>query len=169
MSNTFFCADHHFGHVNLYERFTNSDGTLARSDLTTIAAEATDLIVSRHNSVVKPNDRVYFLGDVAFSTKNLVPLDRMNGRKVLIKGNHDELKLKDYLPYFDDIRAVKQSKGWIATHIPIHPDSLGRWGLNIHGHTHRHTIPDARYFCVSLEQINNTPISLDEILKEINK
>ena len=58
----------------------------------------------------------------------------------------------------------------ILTHIPVHPESLARWGLNVHGHLHANRvnlplaqIPDRRYFNVSMEQINYTPISLEEV------
>ena len=43
------------------------DGSFLRHDLATSAAEGDELMIQRHNAVVKPNDRVYFLGDVAIS------------------------------------------------------------------------------------------------------
>jgi calcineurin-like phosphoesterase family protein len=101
----------------------------------------------------------------------------MSGRKVLIKGNHDLLEIKDYLAHFDDVRGIHQFKGVLITHIPVHPDSLARWGFNIHGHLHNNIVtrnnaytgatkePDDRYFNVSVERLNYTPISLDEVLK----
>jgi calcineurin-like phosphoesterase family protein len=59
------------------------------------------------------------------------------------------------------------------THIPIHSESLARWGLNIHGHLHYQVvkmplsqIPDPRYFNVGMERINYTPISLEDIKKK---
>ena len=62
----------------------------------------------------------------------------------------------------------------ILTHIPIHPESLARWGLNVHGHLHANVvklslaqIPDPRYFNVSMEQINYTPISLETVKKYV--
>ena len=78
-----------------------------------------EYMIMQHNRVVGMNDRVYFLGDVAFHKRDLFMLSRMNGRKVLIKGNHDTLDLKEYLPYFDDIRGSHQFDGIIMTHIPI--------------------------------------------------
>lgn len=180
MYNVFFAADHHFGHNNIYTQFKLADGvTPARCFAN--AAEGDEVMVERHNSVVKPADRVYFVGDVAMSHRALPILSRMNGRKVLIKGNHDIHKLSHYLPYFDDIRGSHQLDGILVTHIPVHPDSLARWGFNVHGHLHANKVmtdvnrsdpyafinkvPDPRYFCVSVEQINYTPISLEEIKK----
>lgn len=169
--NIFFCSDHHFGHSKLYDQFTRPCGKFVRYDLATNADEGNELIVSKHNSVVRPEDRVYFVGDVAISHKALPILSRMNGRKVLIKGNHDIHKLSHYLPHFDDIRGSHQFSGILITHIPVHADSLSRWGFNIHGHLHSNRVllpdgnVDSRYFNVSLECINYTPMSLEEIQK----
>jgi calcineurin-like phosphoesterase family protein len=135
-----------------------------------------ETIIQRHNSVVKPGDKVYFLGDVVISrkAKALEVLARMNGEKILIKGNHDQCDAQAYLEYFKDIRGSHQFDGLIMTHIPIHPESLARWGLNVHGHLHSNVvkmalsqIPDPRYFNVSMERINYTPISLEEVKKQV--
>lgn len=181
MPNTFFISDTHFGHKNIIT-FKTGDNKPLR-DFASVE-EMDECMVTRWNSVVKSQDTIYHLGDVVINRKALPILDRLNGRKVLIKGNHDIFKLKDYVKYFDDIRAYKvmTEDGIICSHIPIHPESLSRWKLNLHGHLHSnmikkttsyydmeahmvkwHEIPDYRYMCISVEQINYTPISLDEI------
>lgn len=175
--NIFFCSDHHFGHSKPYDTFTRPDGNFLRYDLANNVDEGDQLMIDRHNAVVKQGDRVYFVGDVAMSHKHLWKLGQMNGNKVLVKGNHDIAELKHYTPYFDDIRGSHQFDGVLITHIPVHPDSLARWGFNIHGHLHanivtRHNVytgafrePDDRYFNVSVERINYTPISLEQVKK----
>lgn len=171
MANIFFASDHHLNHVNLLS-FKRDDGSPLR-DFANIT-EHDEYIIAKHNSVVRPNDRVYYLGDLVFSHKNLYLVGRMNGEKVLIKGNHDKCKLSQYLPYFKDIRGSHQMDGIIMTHIPIHPESLARWGTSIHGHLHYHkvmytnrfgkTFEDPRYFNVSMECLYDyTPISLEEV------
>jgi len=102
--------------------------------------------------------------------RNIPFFGRVNGEKVLIKGNHDIEKLSAYTPYFKDVRACHQLDKFILTHIPIHPQSLSRWKANIHGHLHSNKVmldgvPDPRYICVSVEQINFTPISLETLKK----
>lgn len=173
MSNIFFCSDHHFGHANILN-FKREDGTPLR-DFQDID-HMNEIIVQRHNLTVRPGDKVYFLGDVVMSRKTsaLEILGRMNGEKILVKGNHDQCKPEAYLKYFKDIRGSHQFEGLIMTHIPIHPESLARWGLNVHGHLHYQVvkmplsqIPDRRYFNVSMERINYTPISLEEIKKNV--
>lgn len=171
MANIFFASDHHFGHANILT-FKRDDGTPLR-DFVDID-HMNEHIIQKHNEVVRPNDKVYFLGDIVMSRKNsaLKILERLNGEKVLIKGNHDQCDAKAYLEYFKDIRGSHQFQGLIMTHIPIHTESLARWGLNVHGHLHYNVvkmplsqIPDKRYFNVSMERINYTPISLEEVKK----
>lgn len=179
--NIFFASDHHMGHSKPYDTFTREDGKFLRHDLASNVDEADELMIERHNAIVRDEDRVYFLGDFCFSKHHIHKAGRMRGRKVLIKGNHDTLELKEYLPYFDDIRGSHQFKGLVMTHIPIHEQSLGRWGFNVHGHLHAQRVMkldvgcscwsadppeiDTRYFNVSVEQINYTPISLEEVKK----
>lgn len=172
MSNIFLCSDHHFGHSNILT-FTNSDGTRLRNFSN--IDEHDEYIIAQHNSVVRPTDKVYFLGDLALSKqKHLDKVGRMNGEKILIKGNHDIGKISQYMQYFKDVRGTHQFSGVILSHIPIHPGSLGRWGVNIHGHTHANVVvlpdgtPDPRYACVSMEQLDNyIPISLEQIKQKL--
>lgn len=163
MANTFFISDTHFGHANII-KFERDDGTPLRPFDT--VEDMDEALVKNWNDRVGVKDTVYHLGDVVINRKALPTMDRLNGRKVLIKGNHDIFKLKDYVKYFDDIRAYKvmPKHRIICSHIPIHPDSLERWNLNIQGHLHANNLPDKKYFNVSVEQINYTPITLEEIL-----
>jgi calcineurin-like phosphoesterase family protein len=176
--NIFFIGDTHFGHEGPYNKFLREDGSFLRPHG---SAEAGDeAMIENWNKVVKPSDKVYHVGDIAMSKKHLPQLGRLYGDKILIRGNHDTEKASEYLKYFKDVRGVHQFDGMLITHIPVHPDSLSRWGFNIHGHLHnfrvmRHythygasetfdiTSIDPRYFNVSVEQINYTPISLEEI------
>lgn len=172
MANIFFCSDHHFGHANILT-FKRDDGSPLREFRD--VDHMNEIMIQRHNLVVRPSDKVYFLGDVVMSKKSsaLEVLARLNGEKILIKGNHDQCMASSYLEYFKDIRGSHQFDGLIMTHIPIHSESLARWGLNIHGHLHYNVvrmplsqIPDRRYFNVSMERINYTPISLEEIKQQ---
>ena len=87
MSNIFFTSDLHFGHKNLL-KFTNP------RPFKTIE-EHDEALINNWNSVVKQNDKVYVLGDVAlnFDSDELESkLIRLNGDKYLILGNHDRAK-----------------------------------------------------------------------------
>lgn len=160
----FFISDTHFGHSNILN-FKDSEGKPLRTF--SCAEEMDEHMADCWNSVVQDQDTVYHLGDVVINRRFLPIMDRLKGRKVLVKGNHDIFKLRDYVKYFDDIRAYKIFPEYriICSHIPIHPSSLERWKLNIHGHLHSNALPDPKYFNVSVERINYTPISLEEIIK----
>lgn len=137
----------------------------------------TEDMIQWYNEMVDDQDRVYILGDVAFSPANMkASVGRLKGRKVLVPGNHEPPKMRKYFDLFDDVRGYVVKKGFIMSHIPIHPGSLSRWKLNIHGHTHANTTKDMfgrhqlqsddeRYFCACVEQTNFRPILLDDILK----
>lgn len=137
----------------------------------------TEDMIQWYNEMVEDQDRVYILGDIAFSPAHMRrAVSRLKGRKVLVPGNHEPPKMKKYFDLFDDVRGYIVKKGFIMSHIPIHPGSLARWKLNIHGHTHanqtkdmfgRHELQsnDERYFCACVEQTNFRPILLDDILK----
>jgi calcineurin-like phosphoesterase family protein len=173
MPSVFLIGDTHFGHANMLT-FTNWDGSKVRPFQT--VEEMDETMVERWNSVVKPHDKVYHLGDVAIAKRSLATVARLNGRKVLIRGNHDIFKLKDYTEHFYDIRGSHKLGDFILSHIPIHPESLSRWCKgNVHGHLHNNVVnqvldiyagretPDPRYFNVSVERINYTPVALEEI------
>lgn len=170
MPATWLISDTHFGHKGVTE-FLRSDNKTPLRPWDDVQ-EMDEALVKNWNSVVGDKDRVYHLGDVVINRKALKILDRLKGRKVLIKGNHDIFKLKDYTPYFEDIRAYQKLDSFILSHIPLHPSSIARWASgNIHGHLHSNVVlddkgnPDKRYINVSVEQINYTPISFDEIRK----
>ena len=164
---TWVAADHHFGHANILN-FKREDGTPLRPFKT--IEEHDETIIANHNALVRPEDRVYLLGDVCINRHSRHLLGRLAGRLVLVKGNHDILKLNEYTPFFDDIRGYVVQKDQdgnkiILSHIPIHEESVGRFGTNIHGHLHYHSIDDPRYVCVSLEHTNYAPIQIHEALK----
>lgn len=176
----FFASDHHFGHSNIIEfcgrpfrkPMTHVDGHLMTEcqNMTIADAAAMDeAMVTRHNAVVKPSDHVYFLGDVAMKRQNLAIVHRMNGHKRLIFGNHDIFDYEEYVKAgFEKLMAMRYFDGIMMTHVPIHPESMGRFKANAHGHVHNNTVmlgdkPDPRYINLSVEAINYTPISLEEI------
>lgn len=169
MVNTFFISDTHFGHSNILT-FLRADGTKLR-EFESIE-EHDEHIVKCWNEVVRPQDKVYHLGDVVINRKALPIFSRLNGHKRLVRGNHDIFRTKEYLEYFEEIYGCRVIDRIIFTHIPIHEDCLARFRCNVHGHLHSNKVLttnwgepkiDSRYMNVSCEQVNYTPISLDEI------
>lgn len=159
---TFIIADTHFGHPNII-KFLRKDGSLLR-DFPSIT-DHDEYLIQQWNRTVSPNDKVYHLGDVGFTnfTKLSYILSRLNGTKVLIKGNHDNFKMSQYAQHFKDVRAYHILDKFILSHIPIHPESISRWQANIHGHVHNNSLKDTRYYNVSVENINYTPVDFEYI------
>lgn len=175
MPNRFLISDTHFGHTNTWEKFTLEDGSPLRPFTST--EEMDETMVDNWNKTVRPQDTVYHLGDVVIARRHLETVKRLNGRKILIRGNHDIFKDKDYYEAgFEQIHGVRVFVDqFILSHIPLHPDCVGeRFKRNVHGHLHGNRIMkqvfrsytiDPRYLCVCVEQINFTPISFDDVLK----
>lgn len=171
MPSVFLVSDTHFGHNGVCH-FTQNDG-ITKLRPWDNADDMDEAMVKSWNETVKPNDKVYHLGDVVMKRKSLSIMHRLNGDKVLIRGNHDIFKDADYYEHFRELRAYHVMNGMILSHIPIHPESLGRFGVNIHGHTHsnRVLLPnkeiDLRYHCVCVEQTDFRPILFEDVLKKI--
>lgn len=174
-----FVSDTHFGHTKTCTHFLRADGRPLRPFAT--VEEMDRELIARWNARVRQGDKVYHLGDVCLSRKSLAIMAQLSGDKVLIRGNHDIFGLDEYHEYFRDVRGVWELEGMVLTHIPMHPSSLDRWGVNVHGHTHADSVMrargvdvrtgeilysdhrDPRYVCVSVEQTEFAPISLEEV------
>lgn len=162
--NTFFISDTHFGHENIlkFEPFYRPFDTIQEHD---------QALIDNWNKVVKKGDIVYHLGDVVFRKENMWKLGYLNGDKRLVMGNHDCYKTEDYLTWFTKLYGCLQWQGFcILTHIPVNEAQLeNRFKYNIHGHLHSKKIDDNRYINVSVEQINLTPISWEELKEKYIK
>ncbi len=169
VSDRWIISDTHFGHENTCTLFKKPDGITPLRPFYN-AQEMDEFMVYEWNKLVKPTDRVYHLGDVAINRRHLSTIGRCNGRKVLIKGNHDIFKLKDYLPYFDDIRSyqVSPKEGMIFSHIPLAVESFERFDVNVHGHTHGVVLANPRYINVCVEQTGFKPIHWDELMSKVS-
>lgn len=178
MPSVFLVSDTHFGHAGVC-RFTHPDDPDVKLRPWDDADEMDEEMIRRWNDRVRPTDKVYHLGDVVINRKALKTLHRLNGDKVLIRGNHDIFPDVEYREYFRELRAYHVMNGMILSHIPIHPESLGRFGVNIHGHLHasrvkmepvgKYGIPviDPRYHCVCVEQTDFAPILFEDVIKRI--
>lgn len=173
----FVCADNHWGHPGVCKFENNGKKDRPWTD----PEEMNKDMIALWNDTVGEHDRVYCLGDWSMKREFIKIAAQLKGKKVLVKGNHDIFNLEDYTPYFEDIRAyvvggvVGSGCRYIMSHIPIHPQSLSRFDVNIHGHLHVQRVKkengelDLRYVCVSMEQIDFKPILLDTVLEASKK
>ena len=176
MSNVYFIGDLHFGHKNI---------SAFRSQFID-ELDHRQYLVDIWNAHIKPKDLVYVMGDAAFTQDGLQSVGQLQGRKILIRGNHDLLPTEAYLEYFEEIYGIIQYKGMWLSHAPIHPSELyGR--TNVHGHCHRggpmevheagrrhiHAVggTKATYFNVCAEHLPTpyVPIRLDDLQERIAK
>lgn len=172
MQKTFFISDTHFGHSNIikFEPYYRPYKTIQEHDAA---------LVDKWNSVVNKNDIVWHLGDFAFGSQNVKIASKLNGIKKLVLGNHDTAPTAQYLQYFDKLYGCASYKGFILSHVPVHSSQFHRFMGNIHGHLHSKRVnhatygissyfieEDKRYFNVSCEQIDCTPIEFSVLLEK---
>lgn len=175
----FVISDTHFCHENIYT-FVDEAGQRIRREFID-AREADEAMIARWNAIVTPSDHVYHLGDVTMlrgQPQHMEPaarlLRRLNGHKRLVLGNHDHGKAEWYLQFFEKVKGQNMLDGYLMTHYPVHPGSLGRAKANVHGHIHRQHVMspadaptshkrDPRYINVSVEVIHYTPVALEAL------
>lgn len=162
--NIWLISDTHFNHENMLE-FESS----TRGKLFTDVNHMNEIMIDNWNKTVKPGDKVYHLGDVFFGDKEqfkkLWP--RLNGSKRLIVGNHDDIKFLSSGGFFQKVYMwrIFKEHDMVLTHVPIMPDNFRKVNYNVHGHIHDMKSPSPRHFCVCVEQINYTPIHIEEVQK----
>ena len=164
MSVVRFIADLHLSHTSMATR--RGFSTVEEHD---------EHIIAKWNSVVNKRDITYILGDITMEKSSpYYLLDRLNGLKHVVMGNHDRRQdVKKLLEHVESVAGMVSYKGVILTHCPIHPMELDyRYSKNIHGHIHDKQVMkmldgweeiDERYFCVSCERVDYTPKSLEEL------
>lgn len=166
MSNVYFISDLHFGHRKIIQfagDYREGDDYL----------ENMHCIIGKWNKRIKKRDTVYVLGDVAFSPEGLYAMQELKGIKYLVRGNHDQMGLDEYLQVFNDIYGIRSYKGYWLSHAPIHPVEL-RGRKNIHGHVHQNTVLDqhgeidTNYINVCVETNGGVPVSMHEIKEGIH-
>lgn len=181
---SFVISDTHFGHTNSWAKFKLPNGDPLRPFSSN--EEMDEAMIERWNAKVSPQDTVYHLGDVVIKKSSLELVKRLNGKKRLVRGNHDIFHDKHYREVgFEKMYGVRVFVDkFILSHIPLHPDCVtDRFKVNVHGHLHAnevtrqipvqqtdewvsalsHTEIDPRYLCVSVEHTNYEPLSFEEV------
>ena len=173
MADTWVISDTHFRHEAILT-FKDYAGKPPRDGFDNVD-HMDEHMMDMWNQTVKPNDTIYHLGDVLFGHNKdkwlAENFSKLQGKKHLILGNHDNPKF--LMPYFNSIALWKDlsSDGLIFSHAPLHPSTLAESHrfctgkvLNVHGHIHSNPSPEGPYKWWSVEQINYTPVNLEELL-----
>lgn len=169
---TSFTSDLHFGHRNILSMTQRPFETVEEMD---------SALITNWNGRICPKDEVYILGDITLNdaagyAMNL--LQQLNGRKYLVRGNHDkfldkkafDLRLfewvKDYHSFY------YQKRKFVLFHYPINEwDCFYRGAIHLHGHQHNHpeyNISNAEKgllcYDVGVDANDMMPINIEEIL-----
>lgn len=169
IADKWFISDTHFFHTNII-KFVDDAGKRIRPWDT--LEDMHEYMIKQWNSVVKDQDYVYHLGDVTFqyhgAFNNL--MSRLKGKKRLIVGNHDKIWNPALINNFEKADLWKGFKehNFTASHMPLPLKGLRDGAYNVHGHVHQRSLEDNHYINVSVEVRNYTPVSIEEIVKEIN-
>jgi calcineurin-like phosphoesterase family protein len=139
---TWITSDLHFGHANI----------MKFCPVTRVGFRDTDhmreQMIAEWNQSVAQEDVVYILGDVAFlpAVEAVAIMRRLNGRKILIEGNHDRKLLNDpaFRACFDQVhpylRLNHDGQLVIMFHYPILEwDQMHRGSVHFYGHVHGNT------------------------------
>ena len=131
----YFTSDYHLGHANIIKYCDRPFKTVE---------EMTEKIIKNHNAIVKPKDTVFFIGDFCFRNspggkegegelnKAEYYINRLNGRFIFIKGNHD--RNNSLKTPIERIVIKYGGKRICMVHNPIHEDT--NYELNFVGHVH---------------------------------
>ena len=162
MANVLFCSDLHFGHKNI-GGFRAPSGVFSEE-------ENRWRICEDWRKKVTKRDIVYVLGDACFSKETIFEFGLLPGKKILVRGNHDNLSTEEYLEHFDSVEGLVKYKEFWLSHSPIHPAEL-RGKVNLHGHVHYATLDDKRYFNCCPENLwwkfKSSLVSLQEVREHI--
>lgn len=164
----YFTSDLHLGHrsiISMNDRpFENVE-------------EMNRTLIQNFNATVKKNDTVYILGDLAYKMKveevNHI-IRKLNGKKILIRGNHDKQYDETLFEEIADFKVIPYNGLRISLmHYPLleWPHYFQK-GLHLHGH--QHNKPEYNQcmkeqgilrYDIGVDANDFRPVSIDEILE----
>lgn len=159
-------SDTHFGHENIIKYASRPFAD---------AKEMDRFMIEAWNERVKPQDSIYHLGDVTMLRDGpgvglMRYMSCLNGHKRLLLGNHDHFKMKHYMEWFEEIWGTwRIERRVILSHIPIHPLSLPKGVVNVHGHIHEQPSFGDKWVNVCVEQTGYAPIAWEDVMERAKK
>lgn len=151
-SGIWFTSDTHFGHKHILKYSTNRQSDMGLSlDDQDMMKKHDAMLIQRWNETVKKKDTVYILGDFSFASPEETRkiLEKLNGKKHLIIGNHDGA-CKSLTNYFESTSQIKEvtfkktvfpfldeNMYCVMCHYPLDDWNKRMCGaVMLHGHTH---------------------------------
>ena len=148
--------------------------------------EMNEAIVERWNSVVKPEDTVYHLGDVLLGHYDVNILKRLNGHILFIRGNHDtDRKIGDITStdnlgtrvFLNTSELIKFGKlSLFLCHYPVMTANFddkhfNQHVISLHGHTHQKSnwlfADNPFIYHVGLDSHDCYPVNIETIVADI--
>ena len=138
-------------------------------------------IIKNWNNIVNPEDDVYCLGDIMLNDNEagLNFLKQLKGNIHIVLGNHDtDTRAKLYKTCYNVVEVELALKikyngyRFFMTHYPCFTGNLEKCLCNLYGHTHQTTnfYQDIPFmYHVGMDSHNCTPISIDQIIIDMNK
>lgn len=155
----FAIADMHFGHEAVIRYCNRPYQTVQEMD---------EDLIKRWNETVSNKDTVLVLGDVCFGSKEYAKsiISRLNGKKILIMGNHDNWSEQFYRDAgFHTVSRfpILWNNFYLLSHAPLQLSETTPY-YNLYGHIHNDSkfIDNATSKCVSVERIGYRPYFLFE-------
>lgn len=174
----YFTSDTHFGHKNVIEYCRRPFESVEEMD---------EELIRRWNVVVGPEDEVYHLGDFSFhrERRTFEILDQLNGKKFLIFGNHDKLKIDlfcenqfGWIEHYHELQVpdseidLGHKQEIILSHYPFESWNKRHYGSwHLHGHCHG-TLPSGDHQArldVGVDCWAFAPVSYEEIKKVMTR
>ena len=167
----YYIADTHFGHDNIRRLSNRPFNSIEEMDKT---------IIDNWNRKITENDDVYILGDFLYKSEDPIKyLKKLNGKKHLIIGNHDNRLLKNPAckKFFVEITPMKMIDD-NGTQIVLCHYPLVEWNgyyrnvLHFYGHVHntyhnettRYARDMKNAYNVGVDAIGFAPCTLNEII-----
>lgn len=144
--------------------------------------EMNETIVKKNNECVAPEDTLIICGDLMLGgadklEEGLALLNRMNGLKLVVGGNHDtpnrrEAYLRAGIPVFDAYTFAYRKYHFYASHYPtltgnLEKESLKQVTCNLFGQTSNFYNEIPFMYHVGVDSHECYPVLLDDIIKEM--
>ena len=154
MSNTFFTSDTHFGHANIIKYCKRPFNNVTEMNKT---------IISNWNSVVRPSDTVYHLGDFAFDDPRKY-IDELWGDILFVAGNHDK-QLLNWSNKIPQIRKIRiEDKTITLCHFAMRVWHQSHFNQpHLFGHSHSTLPAHGQSFDVGMDAWNFFPINWNQV------
>jgi calcineurin-like phosphoesterase family protein len=165
MGKVYFIADTHFGDERILKYENRPFENVEQMDLE---------LISNWNRKVSTEDTVYLLGDFGAEGREAEILAKLNGKKYLIKGNHDTKSNEEYrrFGFFEVYDHPIIIEGfWVLSHDALYVNDNMPYA-NLFGHVHASPIIkdySKQHYCVCVERIGYTPIDFETIKKTVSQ